>query len=167
MKERWKRIKEVRGNYFISSWGRVVSLALGKMKVLKPEVMKKGYRRYRVGGKRIMAHLLVLEAFGCLKGEKTCCNHKDGNKTNNHVENLEWCTAKENTAHAWRTGLATSRKGVDHHKAKLNDKQVRVIKHLKSIGTSMTSKQIGDIFGVYETTIRKIFRGTAWKHIVI
>lgn len=43
-----------------------------------------------------------------IKVDLSCVNHKDGNKLNNSVDNLEWCTHSENTLHSYRTGLQTT-----------------------------------------------------------
>jgi hypothetical protein len=63
--------------------------------------MKKGKRR------EITIHRLVAETFLPKIAGKTCVNHIDGVKTNNRIDNLEWCTRKENNLHAYRTGLNT------------------------------------------------------------
>lgn len=48
-----------------------------------------------------------------------CVNHKDGNKLNNSIDNLEWCTHSDNTSHAYREGLKKKQTGEEHHNHKL------------------------------------------------
>ena len=122
--EIWKDIKWFNGLYMISSYGRVAALKRtvwnGKGYYSKsPRIMKvsfttTGYHmitltdRYR---KRHIkkVHHLVLNAFTgkrpVNKNERIVTNHKDGNPTNNNIENLEWCTQKYNCRHAIEIGL--------------------------------------------------------------
>ena len=66
----------------------------------------KGYIQITIKGKKHLLHRLVAKKYvlGCT-ADKNCVNHIDGNKTNNHALNLEWCTPKENNAHARKLGL--------------------------------------------------------------
>lgn len=97
MKEIWKPIRGYVGKYEVSSLGRVRSLLRGIY--LTPDTAK-GYHRVTLfcNGKRDRraVHLLVANAFIPNPLGKPYINHIDENKTNNSVDNLEWCTAKEN-----------------------------------------------------------------------
>lgn len=100
-------------NYFVSSNGCVFSTKRGVMKELKKEISKAGYERVRFYNKGVnklyLVHRLVLSVFtGGMKD--LFVNHIDGNKSNNNLENLEWCTHSENVKHAFATGLNNSSK---------------------------------------------------------
>ena len=97
--EIWKDIKDYEGLYQISNYGRVKSLGNSqkrKEKILKPEYSNKDYAcvHLRKDGKnkKYRIHRLVAEAFMPNPDNLPCVNHKDENKLNNKVENLEWCT---------------------------------------------------------------------------
>ena len=110
-KEEWKKIDNSDDAY-ISTFGNVFRHG----KTINYRSDSEGYIRVSVGGKlhteRI--HRLVAKAFIPNPENKPQVNHKDGNKANNHVDNLEWVTREENIEHASRTGLLskdTGRKG--------------------------------------------------------
>lgn len=112
-----KQINKIKGfelvssNHYISDSGEVISYRWGKRRVLKPAITKKGYLRLSLyqkelkKGKPITIHRLVALAFIPNPDNKEQVNHKDGNKTNNDISNLEWVTNKENMTHAWETNL--------------------------------------------------------------
>lgn len=89
--------------YMVSSLGRIMRKSTGK--IYLGQVNNKGYVRFDLceDGKRFVVHghRAVAEAFIPRISGKPFINHKDGNKTNNRVDNLEWCTAKENSIHAF------------------------------------------------------------------
>lgn len=117
-KEIWKPIKGYEGLYEVSSFGRVKSHRQKKGDAIrKCAVNSKGYYQLILMckthmEKTITVHRLVAQAFIPNPDNKPYVNHKDGNKLNNAVSNLEWCTARENSVHAIQTGLANSNRGV-------------------------------------------------------
>lgn len=120
-RERWVPIKGYEGVYEISSYGRCRSITretqfgnqtkLIPTIILKPKKRKKRYSSYSLSKDGqigyFMIHRLVAIHFILNPDNKPCVNHKDGNKWNNHVSNLEWVTYKENNGHAMKTGLRT------------------------------------------------------------
>lgn len=103
-KETWKPIKGF-GNYSISNHGRVFSKR--KNIVLKGSI-RHGYKSvtlYNNGRiKGFLVSRLVLMAFIPNPMNKPECSHKDGNKLNNSLDNLEWVTSRENVHHAIKAG---------------------------------------------------------------
>jgi hypothetical protein len=113
--EQWKAIAECNGEYSISDYGRVKSHKFGKERILKPALTSRGYPFVLLSmkGQKVKLqciHKLVASAFINNPNNKPQVNHKDGNKLNNHIDNLEWATSKENHQHAWDTGLNESKR---------------------------------------------------------
>ena len=84
-------------------------------------------------------------------------NHKDGNKTNNKVDNLEWVTHKENILHAHKMGLVDLSKGNNHYNTKIKDEEIPKIFKMKKDG--LKNYEIAKIYNVNPTTISKILKG--------
>ena len=103
MQEEWKFIPETNNRYKISNMGNIVSLYKGHEHLLKPYITKKGYVRACIvfcnGKKFVFVHRLVAENFLEPIDGANEINHKDGNKQNNCVTNLEYCTSKYNSWH--------------------------------------------------------------------
>lgn len=142
MIEIWKDIAGYDGAYQVSNLGRVKSMpriivrpigtCMTKERIIKTYRLKGGYVNVmlRHDGKSINhnVHRLVAEAFIPNKNpEYDCINHKDGDKTNNCVENLEWCNHSLNCLHAYDNGM--SKKA-----GKLTDEQVREVRSRISNG---------------------------------
>ena len=115
MEEIWKDIKGYEGRYQISNFGRVKSLIYSKEKIMNIYNFRrdgekgKGYWRVRLiknsSYKYFFVHRLVAEAFISNPNNYATVNHINGIKTDNRIDNLEWCSLKENIQKAWETGL--------------------------------------------------------------
>ena len=109
MQEIWKDVKGYEGYYQISNYGRLKSFKVdGNGKILKLTNKNGDYFSVVLQGKgkerrSTRIHRLVAEAFIPNPDNKPQINHIDGNKQNNHINNLEWCTSKYNIAHAIKT----------------------------------------------------------------
>lgn len=112
--EEWRTIKGYEGLYEVSSYGRVRSLdryvksgyesyRLHKGKVLSPIIATNGYLFVGLQGRRLSVHRLVAKAFIPNPDNLPEVNHKDEDKTNNVVDNLEWCDHSYNINYGART----------------------------------------------------------------
>jgi hypothetical protein len=105
----WKAIEGTSGMIEVSDDGRVRSLLSGEPRVLKTQVDSKGYHRLRATIKRekmsFKLHREVAKAFIPNPHDLPQVNHKNGNKNDNSVENLEWINNKDNAHHAIKNGL--------------------------------------------------------------
>ena len=135
--EVWKDIENYKGIYQVSNYGNVKSLnrVIDRNVVGKLPISERILSAYNVEGMypmvslckdkkvdKIHVHRLVIEAFILNPENKRCTNHKDGNKLNNHVSNLEWCTHSENILHAYnvlKCKRPKGREGKDNHESKM------------------------------------------------
>lgn len=154
MQEIWKPLKDVvvfGDNYEVSNLGRVRHIKK-RWRELKPTINSHGYQRvllYLDGKcKTIKVHKLVALMFIPNPNNLPVINHKDGNKLNNEVANLEWVTYSENNQHAYDTGLRSK---------KLSDEDKEWIKKVyKPYSKTFGSRALGKKFGVRQSTISAI-----------
>lgn len=116
MNQKWAIILHGDAGYKVSNLGEVLSPSGS---YLKPYKSKKGYLIVDIKRKRLKVHRLVAMAFLTKPDGYDFVNHKDGDKTNNHYLNLEWCTNKQNIQHAYVIGLNRGRPGGENGRAKL------------------------------------------------
>lgn len=145
---------EIEKDYFVSIDGRVYSRRkFNELTELKQhKAGHKGYVKVRVNRKDRFVHRLVAISYLPNPCKKETVNHIDGNKQNNHVINLEWCTRSENTKHAYDTGLKKPYTGT---KDRGNNKFADEWSKLFNKGISL--RRIGDKYGVsHHTVLRTI-----------
>lgn len=168
----WKNIPDYEELYQISDTcvvKRLVGWQCTKERIIKPYKRRKYLcvGLHKNGHKKShMIHRLMLETFigPCPKGKEGC--HNDGNPENNLIENLRWDTRSANVKDSIKhnTRFQADNTGSKNHFAKLNEKQVRIIRWLlKENKLSLT--EIAKIFGVHYSTIYDIKNNKTWKHI--
>lgn len=166
--EEWKTVPDTNGLYAVSSHGRARRVDTGRILRTSP-AKRTGYPRITlsVGGKIrvVRVHQLVAAAFLGPRPTDHDVNHRDGDKTNNRADNLEYVTRKQHEAHT-RNVLNRPRgpQGETHPHARLTEEQVREIHRLYAAGEG-TQKQIANRFGVSLLTVNSIVTGQHWRHL--
>ena len=175
--EIWKNIKGYEGLYQISNMTRIKSLRRtslwGIQKITLPErILKTGTNEHgylvaylNTDGrkKNFLVHRLLADAFLPKVIDKNFLNHKNGNKLDNRLENLEWCTISENAIHAYKTGLKLPIRGERHKLAKLSDKKVLEMRKLRELGA--TQVELSKMYNVSRRAVRNVLSYLSWKHI--
>lgn len=159
------------GQYSVTRDGRVYSHprvdAAGRSRKgrwLKAVPDTKGYLRVGLYAndalKTRKVHRLVAETFIPNHHYKPEVNHINGDKADNRIENLEWCTSSENVRHAFRIGLKDA-KGASNSRSKLTHEDVVAIR----MAQDMSLKELSDKYGVCQAQISGVRRGKSWNHI--
>lgn len=167
MSESWFPILGCEHVYWISSTGRIKSYARGKSIIMRPAVVRPGYLRVRLGSYgSYLVHRLVAMSFIANPDNKPQVNHINGDKKDNRVCNLEWCTISENSKHAYDTGLKTvpNNLGENHSQVKLTETSVLLIRVMYQSGLYKQA-ELGRMFKVNKGTISNIVVRKSWKHI--
>ena len=176
----WKPIKNYEDYYEINNYGVVRRIKydnIGNLyqhqlpNYIKPRYDKDGYMRYDLSlnnkVKRYMAHRLVADVFIPNPNNLPCVNHKDGNKKNNYVDNLEWCSVRHNNIHALKTGLRNMKnnklsKPVEQYD--LNNNLMMVFKSANDASRILNISQ-GHISECCRGEIKN-YKGYIWKYKV-
>lgn len=184
--EIWKPVVGYDGLYEVSNTGRVRSLthtytnSRGQQRIIFGKELsydekttkfdtKNKYQRVTLTfngvSKHKSVHRLVAEAFiPNNSSDRNQINHIDGNKTNNHVDNLEWCTNKENIAHSVKSGFLRPNppKGENATFSKLSNRDVCEMRRAYDSGM-FTSSELADQYDVTECTARNAIFGNSYK----
>jgi hypothetical protein len=158
--EEWLPVREFPDHYEVSSLGRVRNIGTYHRKftgkIRKPHIARNGYPMYCLSVKskyrQRLAHRLVADAFLGPIPEGMQVNHKDGDKSNCKLDNLEIVTNGENRAHSYRV------LGVKPNGQKVTPEQRDEIRDIYSAGGVFQS-DLADKFGVSQQLISKILRG--------
>ena len=143
---------EIEKDYFVDKEGKVYSKrkfnSLTELKQSKTG--HGGYVKVRINLKDKFVHRLVAIAYLDNPENKETVNHKDGNKLNNNVENLEWNTRRENTQHAYDIGLHKPYTGI---KDKGNNKYYN--EWVKLLKMNISYREIGKMYDVSHHTVSR------------
>ena len=163
----WRECKSC-SSYLVSDEGDIKNKKTGKIR--KQKLNKDNYleinlsmgSRHNVVHKQV--HRLVAEAFIPNPENKPQVNHKDGDTTNNNVDNLEWVTPQENQIHARNIGLKLDDKGVNSPNSNLSSNQIQYCRAMykprdKTYGCAALAKR----FGVAKSTMSYILNNITYK----
>ena len=177
MEEVWTKlvypnIPEKLNRFEISNYGRLKNVH--SQHIYKPNVLNSGYYSVRtsLGNRENKIHILIHKAvaytFLLNPNNLPEVNHKDGNKTNNHVDNLEWCTSHENQQHKYDIGLINKEviSGENNHSAKLTAKDVGYIREhcirgSREYGVHAMARK----FSVSHPTILSLLNYKTWSFV--
>ena len=165
----WKDVEGFEGLYKVSSEGVLFSIPRNGTKggIRKSFKTNRGYEMYKLSKNNKMynryAHRLFAQHFIANPENKPYINHIDGNPLNNTLDNLEWVTQSENVLHAIETGLVHAL-GENHPHVKLTDKEVLEIRDLYR-HRIYNQRELGEIYGVFQTNISSIVRNQTRKAV--
>jgi hypothetical protein len=161
--------------YLASRDGKVFSLwsrngtVVSTETELKPDTIRGGYLRVRLRSEknvythRQVAHLVLLTFVGQRPFTDAVACHRDGNPKNNSLDNLRWDTRSSNEDD--KKLIGTHQTGENNPASKLTEIEVREIRNIRDT-TSMTMREIGDLFGVTRSAIKAVCQKRNWKHVV-
>lgn len=177
--EIWKDIPDYEGYYQVSSLGRVrscdrvVEHSGGGKRAVRQRVLSQysdryGYQNvclcFKGKPRTITVHSLVAKAFLGNRLTGNQINHIDGNKGNNSLSNLEYCSPSQNNQHAYDLGLKVAPKGEKQGSSKLTQEQVLLIRQAYASG-GVSQAVLAKLYGIGQGAVCRIIARKTWKHI--
>jgi hypothetical protein len=153
-------------NHKITTGGEVLSNFSGEWALIKGDINNCGYRRVRLTnkGRRLFIHRIVAEHF-LERGDLDIVNHRNLDKKDNSISNLEWCSQKRNINHAVKMGVFRPPRGEKHYSAKLNGKLVKDIREYREKNPKERYVDIAKAFKISRQETRAIILRMSWKDV--
>lgn len=176
-REEWKDVEGYEGIYQVSNLGRLKSLERivhskkwdrrEPSKILSPPQLKSGYliaSLHKEGKtKSVLLHRLIAKAFIPNPNNLPQVNHKDGNKQNNMIDNLEWVSAQDNIIHAYTNNLMHPAHGIKINVGHFVEEDIRNIRRMALTG--MSQRKIAAEYGVHQGSIWLILKGKTYRWV--
>ena len=165
----WVTVKGFKGLYEVSNTGLIKSFKRSGAKgsILKPGdrrgyksvTLCKGNIKKPLNVHRVVAKAFLLKPKGC-----NVVNHKDGNKLNNNIENLEWTTKRKNIDHAINI-LGKDNKGEKNGNSKLTEREVKFLRWIKEKFPILKASEVSKFYQMSDVNICDIWNRKKWKNI--